>query len=243
MARVGIDDALRALQAPEALVAAWSVEVEDVLAEAVTRVWDDHHTRQGVIPYRRAAACVWDLLRNGCAHLQAVLQSVPRGCLLLIIGGWPCQQLTQAVPHRGRAGMCGQSSCLFLAVPLVAWAAQRLRPDIHVQVIGENAGSMLPRHCSAILQLLALPASPNHAPVYDSGDWTSFTRRRTLFSTLPPLPGLQPTRRPPTMAAGLAASGQRAHAGNDVQPRGTGGSHPRLLLSVPRPLPACPTRQ
>eukprot|EP00969_Alexandrium_andersonii_P262911 11621981-Alexandrium_andersonii.AAC.1 len=62
--------------------------------------------------------------------------------MLLIVAGSPCQQLATAGAGAGRLGLRGPTSVLFWATPSIAHLAQQLRPDVNVQVVVENAGSV-----------------------------------------------------------------------------------------------------
>eukprot|EP00974_Lingulodinium_polyedra_P122395 11182634-Lingulodinium_polyedra.AAC.1 len=61
----------------------------------------------GGCPRARVAKNVWEFLRNGARQLRRALEATPRGAMLLIIGGLPCQQLSSAGPRRGRLGLAG----------------------------------------------------------------------------------------------------------------------------------------
>eukprot|EP00969_Alexandrium_andersonii_P143767 6357763-Alexandrium_andersonii.AAC.1 len=73
-----------------------------------------------------------------------MLEQTPLNAVVLIVAGSPCQDLTYAGATRGAVGVCGEQSRLFWAVPAAALVLQHLRPDVNVQVVVENAGSMLP---------------------------------------------------------------------------------------------------
>eukprot|EP00974_Lingulodinium_polyedra_P070345 6806808-Lingulodinium_polyedra.AAC.1 len=56
MARVGLDDLLRRLQIPDALRASWFAEIDNTLATAVERSWDQRARAGGGPPHRRAGS-------------------------------------------------------------------------------------------------------------------------------------------------------------------------------------------
>ena len=115
---------------------------------------------------------------------------------MLVVAGSPCQQLTTLGPQGGRSGVCGATSHLFYAVPALCGILQDLRPDLHINTLLENAGSMLDMHRDAILGGLNLAGCHALAPRVDAGDWAPVPRRRTLISTLPHLPIPSPRARP-----------------------------------------------
>eukprot|EP00974_Lingulodinium_polyedra_P075065 7274128-Lingulodinium_polyedra.AAC.1 len=55
MARVGLDDLLRRLRIPDALRASWFAEMDNNLATAVERSWDQWARARGGLPHRRAS--------------------------------------------------------------------------------------------------------------------------------------------------------------------------------------------
>eukprot|EP00974_Lingulodinium_polyedra_P049515 4759972-Lingulodinium_polyedra.AAC.1 len=69
------------------------------------------------IPHERLTYDVWDMLRGGATELRGMLDRIPHGSLLLVIGGSPCQQLTTAGRYNGRQGLAGRDSRLFYALP------------------------------------------------------------------------------------------------------------------------------
>ena len=77
----------------------------------------------------------WDLLRGRPTPLETFLGDLPVGCLLLIIAGSPRPQRTRAEAHRGMQGLCGADSVHYFAVPIIRWAAQRVRPDLVTHVV------------------------------------------------------------------------------------------------------------
>ena len=109
-------------------------------------------------PNHRLADDVWDLFREP-ARLQRVLQAAPLGAMLLVIGGSPCQQLTTASVDHGRLGLCGRDSVLFYSLAATAHVLQRARPDLQVEVLVENAGSILPEFRTAMTKALGIAES------------------------------------------------------------------------------------
>eukprot|EP00974_Lingulodinium_polyedra_P022831 2204304-Lingulodinium_polyedra.AAC.1 len=70
MARVGLGDLLRSVQAPDALVGSSFAEINDELAGAVQRAWNTWAEAGGGCPHGRVAKDVWGLLRNGARPLR-----------------------------------------------------------------------------------------------------------------------------------------------------------------------------
>eukprot|EP00969_Alexandrium_andersonii_P091084 4020233-Alexandrium_andersonii.AAC.1 len=70
------------------------------------------------------------IIDDGAEGLRRALGGIPRGSLLLIIAGSPCQDLTFAGHSAGALGVCGPSSILFWAIPLIARLAQSIRNDL-----------------------------------------------------------------------------------------------------------------
>ena len=75
-----------------------------------------------------------------------MLESTPRGAMLLMAGGLPCQQLAAIGQHAGQLGLRGRDSVNFFIFPALAWMIQRRRPDLHIHVLVENAGTMVEVH-------------------------------------------------------------------------------------------------
>eukprot|EP00972_Heterocapsa_arctica_P024032 3540703-Heterocapsa_arctica.AAC.1 len=105
--------------------------------------------------------------------------------MLIVVGGSPCQQLTKAGKGEGKVGLCGVESSNFFIFPLVCWIIQKIRPDVTVHPVVENAGSMLPHHLAAIKRCLGFRNHPEGAPLIDSKNWCHFNRKRFFISTLP----------------------------------------------------------
>ena len=199
IARLGLDDLLRMAEAQYSLVGSFFAEVNDTLARAVEERWRAHAALGLGPPHLRVAADVWDMLRGTAEPLRRVLDAAPRGALLLVIAGSPCQQLTVAGRWRGRQGLAGPDSVNFFAVPAVTGAVRRLRPDLTVTALLENAGSTLRSHRVAMGEAFGLDeaATAAYGPVVDAGDWNRLPRRRLLLATVPPDPQpWNPPRRP-----------------------------------------------
>ena len=155
-ARIAVDHALQEEDLQGKFRTSFYVEKDNALAAAVDKYWQER-TQQGRGPrHQRLAEDVWDLFRDGMRPLKQVLRAVPIGGLLLVIGGFPCKQLSVAGPLRGRLGLAGQDSPLFFIFPALARAVQELRPDVIVHILAENAGSMLPANLGVMAQALGL---------------------------------------------------------------------------------------
>ena len=141
---------------------------------------------------------------EGTTLLRAIADAIPRGSLVLIIGGRPCVQLTFGGPMEGRQGLCGPASVLFYAFPIIAYALRLRRPDCNVQVVVEIAGTTRPEHRISMQEALNLPTNGSHVMTngshvmtVDTVDWTHMPRKRLFLSTLPSLePRWRPQRRP-----------------------------------------------
>ena len=185
------------------LVRSAFVEHDRTLANRVANVWNNGvSSGRTQVAHTPIASDIWDLFRpenrplgtlasvaslppDQNTPLSRFAQSLPVGCTTFIVAGSPCQQLTFAGRFKGMQGLCGADSVLFFAVPTVAWALQKLRPDTTVHVVLENAGSMHQRHKTAIMQALGGLNAGEHLRTLDSREWSVFPRRRHYFMTLP----------------------------------------------------------
>ena len=94
-------------------------------------------------------------------------------------------QMTSIGRHGGLQGLCGPDSILFYAFPVIAYAISRLRPDLVVHVVAENAGSTRHEHRVAMQEALGLSPDGSHVQLIDAADWAHMPRRRIFLSTLP----------------------------------------------------------
>lgn len=155
-------------------------EEETALHYRVARIWQDLAINNGV-PHAPAARDVWELIEP--ALLKAWLERIPKGTLLLIVGGTPCQQLTVAGTDRGILGLTGVKSVHVFAFSVIARTVQGLRPDLLVHVMIENAATTLGPHRAAMLQALGL--SEDAVRISDAANWTEMERKRLFISSLP----------------------------------------------------------
>ena len=173
-------------------------ELDPSLAAAVAAYWEQQAALGMGPAHVRMAGDVWDILREPGGRLRWLHDHIPRGALTLLVAGSPCQDLTSAGAHEGRVGLCGERSVLFYVIPALAWALARSRPDLHIHVVAENAGSVRQEHLQAMGEALGIGNLAAHAQRLDAGDWTSMPRRRIFLSTLPPASVCRPAgRRPP----------------------------------------------
>ena len=118
---------------------------------------------------------------------QIFLDSLPPNCLLLLVGGSPCNNLSRAGTHQGMDGLVGRLSWHFFATPLAAWTATRHRPYIYVHVLCENVHPVEDMHRDAMLEALGgLPA--DRAVILNAADWVASPRIRTWMATFGPPP-------------------------------------------------------
>ena len=221
-ARLAVEEAIAECDGA-ILVRSAFAEIDVTLGDRVHAHWRARHlSNTSVIPHELLARDVLDLLRPadsgpqpghvaaghgevGQTPLARFAGSLPTRCVVLIVAGSPCQQLTFAGRHQGRQGVCGRESVHYFAVPTIAWHIQQLRPDAIVHVALENAASMRPEHRHVILQGLGDLQAGQHLRTLDSGRWSVFPRRRHYFLTIPtdvdpPRPG----HREPPWEAGWA---------------------------------------
>ncbi len=177
------------------IVQAWSVEQNQALGRATEHYWRERTARTADAGLEWLADDVWNLMRAGGSLLRTTLGTIPRGALLLITAGSPCQQLTTAGVLGGRDGLLGDTSKLFWCAPWIAAMAQQWRPDLAVHLVVENAASALPLHRAAIREAMGIPAE--WVAVLDSAAWTVCRRRRLYAASFPAGEAAAVPRRPP----------------------------------------------
>ena len=182
--RLVMGEIVRAFEGRLTLVRSGFAEIDDGLGRAVSATWASLAQEQGGIGHERVTGDAWDLVRGASAPICGFVRGLPTGCLLLIIAGTPCQDLTYAGPLKGLLGLCGPVSVLFYSVPVVAWIAQVTRPDVYVHVVLENAASSMARHQQGMREALGLP-STGHTRVISTEPWSHAPRERLFLSTLP----------------------------------------------------------
>ena len=104
---------------------------------------------------------------------------------MLLVGGSPCQQLTTIGTGGGHIGLAGRDSVHFFVFPALARVIQLARPDLHVHVLVENAGSTLPRHRECMRRALGICGGERKDLMIDAGQWAAFPRKHIFLSTLP----------------------------------------------------------
>ena len=201
----------------ECISSAFFVEISERLAGAVREHWDRVASDGLSCPYHYIAADVWDLLRDDAALACHFARFIPRGCLVLVVGGSPCLQLTKMV-DKGKAGLTGLQSFNFFVFPFLLYTLQELRPDTLIHGVIENAGKARPEHTTAIID--ALHIHPSQAPKLDSAYFTAAPRLRLIASTLPPIEGPvpYPLRRPSPFEEGwgFRGPGRTPESGDDT---------------------------
>ena len=98
------------------LVASGFAEMDDTLARAVQRYWDNNVGLRGGAGHRRLASDVWDLVRQP-ELLAPLMWPLPEGALLLIVGGSPCPDLCRYGTGGGFLGVTGPVSKHLLHSP------------------------------------------------------------------------------------------------------------------------------
>ena len=187
------------------LVSAASVESDPALAQATEDTWRRTACEVGL---DFLAKDVWDLVQDDGRRLKAFCAGLPIGTIVLVVAGSPCQDLTYAGVADGpgrriRAGLCGRASSAFWAVPLICHRLAAFRPDLRVEVVVENAGSMEASQKTLVCRALNIP--PAQAAHIDTDVWSHYRRLRWFFSSLDP-PGRRAplARRPPPWDPGWA---------------------------------------
>ena len=182
VATVGL---IERVQAFTTLGAAWFIEMDPDLADAVGSSWTQDLTDKGGPEFMQIARNVWDLLRNECYLLRRLLNRIPPRALLLIPGGSPCQDLSGAGHLKGRLGLCGKRSYNFYIFPFVLWMVQQLRPDINVVPVIENTSWMQDHFLLTILRVFGL--SRTFVALLDTKQWTAVSRLRVfIMPRIPP---------------------------------------------------------
>jgi hypothetical protein len=69
----------------------------------------------------------------------------------------------------GHRGLAGKGSVKFCVFPVAAWAVQRLRPDLAIHVVVENAGSTIEIHRKCMRQSIGLDRGADLIPSLTGG--------------------------------------------------------------------------
>ena len=118
MDRIALQHLLDYLGVGRRFVKSVFVEMRDDYSAAIESHWDKFARDTGAVPHRRLVRDVWELFRESPSPLRTFAAALPAACLLLVIAGTPCQQLTVAGPLDGRMGLCGRDShSLFCRTP------------------------------------------------------------------------------------------------------------------------------
>ena len=164
-AYIGLRRMLRSAGLLDCISAAFYIDISTGLAAAVQNHWDRVAADGLSCPYHFITADVWDLLRDDAALTCHLAKFIPRDCLVLVVGGSPCLQLTPMV-DRGKAGLTGPESFNFFIFHFFLYLLQNLRLDALIHGVVENAGKARPEHLNAIVDALGI--HPNQAPRIDS---------------------------------------------------------------------------
>ena len=186
---------LRSAGLLDCIFAAFFIELSARLAATVQNQWERVAADGLGCPSHFITADVWDLLRDDAALTCHLAKFIPRDCLVLVVGGSPCLQLTPMVDG-GKAGLTGPESFNFFIFPFFLYLLQNLRPDALIHGVVENAGLARTEHHNAIVDALGI--HPNQAPRIDSAYFIAAPRKRVIASTLPAIsaPTPYPARRP-----------------------------------------------
>ena len=190
--RIGVDDARAKLGVRSPYVAAGFVDTNDRLSATVEAEWARRAAQNPeCVSQGRIARDVWDLLRarpdSSISRLEAFVRPLPQETLLLMPSGSPCINLTGSGVSRGALGLCGEASSAFWGTPVACWATLRIRPDIYVHVLVENAGSTLEHYQKAFVRALGIPLDRfgSHLVFIDNAKFSACERKRLYVSTLP----------------------------------------------------------
>ena len=182
--RCGLDECLDRLNvSPQHFATSGFVEINDNLVDGAQRAWAASARAGNGPQHRFVASNVWGLFLpadsggTGPLLIDAFLDDVPVGALLILSSGSPCNQASRITTHKGALGLLGADSRHFWAVPLLAWVIQQRRPDLNVHVIQEMVDTILQVHLRAMLAALGVPAE-NYLQHIDSGEWSHLPRKR-----------------------------------------------------------------
>ena len=171
------------------LAAARYCEIEPTLDQAISRAWAGTWSNHfNTVNFQRASRDIWELISQGndARLLQSMLDTFPIGALLIIIAGFPCQDLTNMGTSEGILGILGSRSVLFFAIPLITHLIQELRPDLIIHLLLENTNTMLEIHRNAICDSLNVSTREDGGYIQSNAHaWMISLRSRLLFSTLP----------------------------------------------------------
>ena len=207
LGRLAMDEMLDTLGGRLQLVESAFAELDGHLADAVERLWGEVHRVTGRPRHRRLCGDVWGLLRGSVPALKRWVDVLPGGCLVLVVTGTPCRQLTKAGGDFGVLGLCGTDSVLFYVVPVIVGKMQEWRPDIYVHVgCLENAGGTLDVHKNAMLWALGGLECEGGLYRRSTRRWSHAPRDRIYLSTMPLRPvGAEPKRRREPWEGGFSA--------------------------------------
>ena len=166
------------------------IEIEGDVARRVEAYWRTPGARStdGGPTHTVLALDVWDLYppqRDGRSTWHRYLDTLPPGCLLLLIASSPCQDMTRASTHRGLNGLAGPRSVHFYGFAAAYVEAQDRRPDIHIQAVCEMVHPVADVHSAAMRTALGnIPV--DNAVVMNAADWVACPRIRTWLATCGP---------------------------------------------------------
>ncbi len=173
------------------------------------------------------------------------VEHLPLYTTVLLVAGPPCQDLTSVSANAGKRGLCGDRSCHFYAVPLAAWCMQKLRPDLRIHTVVENASSMKLHFKQEFLRALNI-VGDHYAQTLDSGQWCRFSQEALLLLHAPARPASPAARGAcrATLGRRLVAAPRWGDPPHAVLAYGAGALHTRLYLTLPpQTPPLCPRLQ
>ena len=78
----------------------------------------------------------------------------------------------------------GERLGTLLQCPALSWVVQTMRPDLHIHVDVENAGSTMEVHRRCMRRSLGIDVLARQDPTIDAARWAVFPRKRLFLSTL-----------------------------------------------------------
>ena len=158
------------------------VERDEALKRASRNLWKGRYDRGEGFRPETLANDIWDLFANGAQRVKDFATTLPFFAMVLVVGGWPCPQLSNMSEGDGAAGLCGKDSSCFYALYLFIFIFRKQRPDADIQFILENV-LMQPQFKLAIKEAMGIENREDSNVEVNTGEASLFTRKRGLFSS------------------------------------------------------------